>query len=75
MRRGRAREGDYSPLVRGFGGSLENFFEFLAFLMGFYALGPDFSRFGHKDISTECWTKLFSDSHVFFYFFVFSMFL
>ena len=39
-------------------------------------LGPDFSHFGHKDMSrdreTECWTKLFSDSHMllFFYFFL-----
>ena len=46
----------------------------------FMRLGPDFSRFGHKGIScrreTECWTKLFSDSHmVSFYFFLFSMFL
>ena len=43
----------------------------------FMRLGPDFSRFGHKDIScrreTECWTKLFSDSHmVSFYFFFYS---
>ena len=44
----------------------------------FMRLGPDFSRFGHKDISCrrECRTKLFSDSHmVSFYFFLFSMFL
>ena len=42
----------------------------------FMRLGPDFSRFGHKDIScrvrTECWTKLVSDSHMFF-FYLFSM--
>ena len=41
-------------------------------------LGPDFSPFGHILLlekiflvtrETECWTKLFSDSHDFFYFF------
>ena len=41
-------------------------------------LGPDFSPFGHNLLlekmflvkrETECWTKLFSDSHDFFYFF------
>ena len=40
--------------------------------------GPDFSPFGHDLLlekiflvtrETECWTKLFSDSHNFFYFF------
>ena len=47
---------------------------------GFVRLGPDFSRFGHKDIS--CWVRntmldkiVFRQSHVFFYFFFFSMFL
>ena len=41
-------------------------------------LGPDFSPFGHDFLlekiflvtrETECWTKLCSDSHIFFYFF------
>ena len=41
-------------------------------------LGPAFSPFGHDLLletillvtrETECWTKLFSDSHDFFYFF------
>ena len=41
--------------------------------------GPDFSPFGHDLLlekmllvtqETECWTKLFSDSHIFFYFFL-----
>ena len=57
----------------------------------FMRLGPDFSRFGHKDIycrvrnkivfgldKIQNWTKLFSDSHMlfcFFYFFFFSKFL
>ena len=44
----------------------------------FMHLGPDFSPFGHDLLlekiflvtrETECWTKLFSDSHDFFYFF------
>ena len=44
----------------------------------FMYLGPDFSPFGHDLLlekiflvrrETECWTKLFSDSHDFFYFF------
>ena len=47
-------------------------------------LGPDFSRFGHDLLlgkiflvrrETECWTKLFSDSHDFFLLFFYSMFL
>ena len=42
-------------------------------------LGQDFSRFGHNLLlekiflvtsETECWTKLFSDSHIFFTFFL-----
>ena len=42
-------------------------------------LGPDFSPFGHDLLlekiflvtrETECWTKLFSDSHNFFTFFL-----
>ena len=42
-------------------------------------LGPDFSRFGHDLLlekiflvtrETECWTKLFSDSHDIFDFFL-----
>ena len=42
-------------------------------------LGPDFSPFGHNLLlekiflvtrETECWTKLFSDSHDFFTFFL-----
>ena len=49
----------------------------------FMHLGPDFSPFGHHLLlekiflvtrETECWTKLFSDSHDFFTFF-YSMFL
>ena len=44
----------------------------------FMHLGPNFSPFGHDLLlekiflitrETECWTKLFSDSHDFFYFF------
>ena len=44
----------------------------------FMHLGPDFSPFGHNLLlekiflvtrEIECWTKLFSDSHIFFYFF------
>ena len=44
----------------------------------FMRLGPDFSPFGHDLLlekiflvmrETECWTKLFSDSHNFFFFF------
>ena len=47
-------------------------------------LGPDFSPFGHDLLlekiflvtqETECWTKLFSDSHDFFLLFFYSMFL
>ena len=42
----------------------------------FMHLGPDFSPFGHNLLlekiflvtrETECWTKLFSDSHNFFF--------
>ena len=45
----------------------------------FMHLGPDFSPFGHDLLlekiflvtrETECWTKLFSDSHDFFTFFL-----
>ena len=45
----------------------------------FKHLGPDFSSFGHDLLlekvflvmgETECWTKLFSDSHNFFTFFL-----
>ena len=45
----------------------------------FMHLGPDFSPFGHNLLlekiflvtrETECWTKLFSDSHDFFTFFL-----
>ena len=50
----------------------------------FMHLGPDFSPFGHDLLlekiflvrrETECGTKLFSDSHNFFLFFFYSMFL
>ena len=49
--------------------------------MGFYAFGPDFSRFGHKDISCRVRNRMldkivFRLSHVFFFLlFFFSMFL
>ena len=42
-------------------------------------MGPDFSLFGHNLLlgkiflvarETKCWTKLFSDSHKLFYFFL-----
>ena len=48
---------------------------------GFMRLGPDFSRFGHKDMSCRVRNPMldkivFRQSHiVFFYFFFFSMFL
>ena len=69
----------------GFRGSPPSFFfQFwallCAFLMGFFMhLGQDFSPFGQDLLlekiflvtrETECWTKLFSDSHDFFYFFL-----
>ena len=43
-----------------------------AFLKGFYALGPDFSRFGHKDISCRVRNRIldkivFRQSHVGFF--------
>ena len=47
-------------------------------LLFFMRLGQDFSRFCHDLLlekiflvmrETECWTKLFSDSHIFFIFF------
>ena len=47
----------------------------------FMRLGPDFSRFGHKDIFCRVRNRMldkmvFKHSHVvFFYFFFFSMFL
>ena len=52
-----------------------------AFLMGgFMRLGPDFSRFGHKDISCRVRNRMldkivFRQSHVFFLLFFFSMVL
>ena len=63
----------------GFWGSPPSFFfKFWALLCAFLMVGPDFSRFGHNLLlekiflvtqETKCWTKLFSDSHDFFYFF------
>ena len=82
-------EGDYSiiPLLLGGGGlgaSPEEIFEFCAllcaFLMGgFKRLGPDFSRFGHKDIPFRVRNRMldkifFRQSHVFFFFFFFYFF-
>ena len=84
-RRGSTRERYYSPLVRGFGGSpRENFWNLSAsmcvFNGVFMRLGPDFSLFCHKDISCRLWNRMLDktvsrESHVFYYFFVSSMFL
>ena len=46
----------------------------------FMRLGPDFSRFGHKDISCHVRNRMldkivFRQSNVFYYFYFFSMFL
>ena len=45
-------------------------------LMGFMRLGPDFSRFGHKDMFCRArkrmLDKLFSDSHMLLFFYFFS---
>ena len=78
-------EGGLIPLSRGgFRESPPNFFLILGASMcvfnGFFFmhLGPDFSPFGHNLLlekiflvtrETECWTKLFSDSHDFLLFF------
>ena len=74
---GRAREGDYSPLVRGvWGASPEKSFEFwallCAFLMGFLCVWDQilvvlFTKIFLVAWETECWTKLISDSHMFFF--------
>ena len=67
----------------GFRGSPSSFFSILGASMCvfngvFMHLGPDFSPFGHDLLlekiflvtrETECWTKLFSDSHDLFTFF------
>ena len=52
----KARKGDYSPSRKGvWGASPEKVLNFehfyVRFQWGFMCLGPDFSRFGHKDIS------------------------
>ena len=52
----KAREGIIPPLVRGFGGLPREIFLILSASMCVFhgvlcVLGPDFSRFGHKDIS------------------------
>ena len=62
-----------------------NFGRFYVRFNGFFMhSGPDFCPFGHDLLlekiflvmrETECWTKLFSDSHDFFDFFFYSMFL
>ena len=88
---GEHERGDYSPSRQGGLGGLPREFFFLiwgasmcVFNGGFMPLGPDFSRFGHDLLlgkiflvrrETECWTKLFSDSHDFFLLFFYSMFL
>ena len=86
--RGRARErGTNPPLLRGVLGAFPRFFKKIlsasmcVFNGIFMRLGPDFSRFGHKDIS--CRVKnlmldkiVFRQSHVwFFYFFLQHVFL
>ena len=53
---------------------------YVRFKWGFMRLGPDFSRFGHKDISCRVRNRMldkivFRQSHVDFLLFFFSMFL
>ena len=79
------REGVLIPLsTGGFRGFPPSFFLILCASMcvfnGFFMhLGPDFRHFGHDLLlekiflvtrETKCWTKLFSDSHDFFTFFL-----
>ena len=80
----KTREGGLIPLsTGGFRGSPQVFFNFGRFYVRFNGvfmhLGPDFSPFGNDFLlekiflvtrETECWTKLFSDSHDFFTFFL-----
>ena len=82
----KTREGGLIPLsTGGFRGSPPSFFFFIlgasmcVFNGVFMQLGPDFSPFGHNLLrekiflvtrETECWTKLFSDSHDFSTFFL-----
>ena len=80
----KTREWGLTPLSTvGFRGSPQVFFLILGTSMCvfdgvFMHSGPDFSPFGHDLLlektflvtgETKCWTKLFSDSHDFFYFF------
>ena len=76
----KTREGGLIPLSTGVLGDLPHFFFnfgrfHVSFNGGYMHLGPDFSPFGHDLLLekiflvmrvTECWTKLFSDSHDFF---------
>ena len=79
-RGGRAREGDYSPLVRGVWGPPPRKVlgaSMCVFNGIFMCSGPDFSRFGHKDISCLVRNRMldkivFRQSHVCF-FYLFSM--
>ena len=81
----KTQEGWLIPLsTGGFRGFPPSFFLILGASMCvfngiFMHLGPDFSPFGHDILlekiflvtrETECWTKMFSDSHDFFTFFL-----
>ena len=83
---GESTRGDHSPSLQGVWGppprKFLNFERFYVRFNGFFMrLGPDFSRFGHKDISCRVRNRMldkivFRQSHVvFFYFFFFGMFL
>ena len=83
-RGGEHERGIISPLVRGvWGTSPEKILSasMCDFNVFFMRLGPDFSRFGHKDISCRARNRMldkivFRQSHVvFFIFFFCSMFL
>ena len=76
------RRGLFPLSLGGFGGLPEKIFEYLtllcAFLLFFMRFGPDFSRFGHKDISCRrekpnagqnCFQTITCCCFLFFYFF------